>query len=148
MRRVTADGLALVKRFEGFSPAPYLCPAGVWTIGYGSTRDASGRPLTKDHPSITEAEAEDLLSADLDRFAGTVLRLIRVPLSDGQFDALASFAYNLGGGALQRSTLRAKVNRREHADVPAEFMKWTKGGGRVLPGLVKRRMAEAAMYAG
>ena len=76
-----------------------------------------------------------------------MLRLIRVPLEDGQFDALSSFAFNLGGGALQRSTLRRKVNREEHDAVPDEFRRWVWAGGRKLKGLVRRRAAEAALYA-
>jgi len=77
-----------------------------------------------------------------------VLRLITVPLNHGQFDALVSFVFNVGGGALQRSTLRSRVNRDEHGEVPAEFMKWIWAGGRKLKGLVRRREAEAALYAG
>ena len=75
-----------------------------------------------------------------------VLRLINVPLTDGQFDALVSFTYNLGGGALQRSTLRRKINREEHAEVPEQFMRWVWAGGRKLRGLVRRRAAEAVFY--
>ena len=75
-----------------------------------------------------------------------MLRLIKIPLTDNQFAALVSFTFNLGGGALQRSTLRQKVNRKEHGEVPAEFMKWVRAGGRKLPGLIKRRAAEAALY--
>ena len=77
-----------------------------------------------------------------------VLRLIRVPLEDGRFDALSSFTFNLGTGALQRSTLRRKVNREEHDAVPAEFRRWVWAGGRKLKGLIRRREAEAALYAG
>ena len=77
-----------------------------------------------------------------------VLRLISVPLTQGQFDALVSFTFNLGAGALQRSTLRRKVNREEHADVPAEFSKWVWAGGRKMNGLIKRRKAEAELYLG
>lgn len=90
-----------------------------------------------------ELLAQDVIVAEL-----AVLRLIRVPLTSGQFDALVSFTFNLGAGALQRSTLRRKVNREEHADVPAELMKWVWAGGRKLNGLVKRRKAEAEMYSG
>ena len=77
-----------------------------------------------------------------------VLRLIRVPLEDGRFDALSSFTFNLGTGALQRSTLRRKVSREEHDAVPAEFRRWVWAGGRKLKGLIRRREAEAALYAG
>ncbi|CAB4195801.1 COG3772 Phage-related lysozyme (muraminidase) [uncultured Caudovirales phage] len=138
--------IGLVKLFEGFRANVYECPAGIPTIGYGSTRGSDGQPLTLAAPSVTEDEAVALLARDLGGAARSVLRLISVPLTDGQFDALADFVYNLGGGALQRSTLRAKVNRGEHDGIPAEFMKWVRGGGRVLPGLVKRRAAEVRMY--
>jgi hypothetical protein len=97
---------------------------------------------------IREEEAEDLLCRDASIAERAVLRLIAVPLADGQFDALCSFAFNLGSGSLQRSTLRRKVNREEHVLVPAEFMKWIWAGGRKLKGLVRRREAEATCYIG
>lgn len=148
MRRMTEDGLALIKRFEGFSATPYLCPAGWWTIGFGAIRGLDGQPVIAATPPVTEDEAESLLRRDVAVAELAILRLIAVPLSDGQFDALASFAFNLGGGALQCSTLRRKVNHEEHADVPGEFLKWIWGGGRRLPGLVRRRQAEAVLYSG
>jgi lysozyme len=88
------------------------------------------------------------ITLDVDLFigGGSVLRLIAVPLTQGQFDALVSFTFNLGSGALQRSTLRRKVNREEHDDVPAELMKWVWAGGSKLKGLVKRRKAEVLIY--
>jgi lysozyme len=97
---------------------------------------------------VDEDEALDLLRKDVAVAERAVLRLINVPLTQGQFDALVSFTFNLGSGALQRSTLRRKVNREEHDDVPAEFMKWVWAGGRKLKGLVKRRKAEVAFYRG
>ena len=148
MRHVTDQGLARIKRFEGFSATPYLCPAGWWTIGWGAIHGLDGQPVTAATSPVTEEEAETLLRRDVAVAERAVLRLIAVPLSDGRFDALASFAFNLGGGALQRSTLRRKVNREEHADVPDEFRKWVWGGGRKLPGLIRRREAEAMMYVG
>ncbi len=146
MRHVTDEGLALIKRFEGFSATPYLCPAGWWTIGWGAVRDEKDEPVSAMTPSIAENGAEALLRRDVGLAECAVLRLIGVPLADGQFDALASFTFNLGAGALQRSTLRRKINREEHADVPGEFRKWVWGGGRRLPGLIQRRKAEASAY--
>jgi lysozyme len=148
MRHITEQGLALIKRFEGFSPTPYLCPAGWWTIGWGAIHGLDGQPVTAATLPVTEEEAETLLRRDVAVAERAVLRLIKVPLTDGRFDALTSFAFNLGGGALQRSTLRRKVNREEHAEVPDEFRKWVWGGGRKLPGLIRRREAEAEMYVG
>lgn len=96
---------------------------------------------------ITQAEATGLLRKDVGIAERAVLRLISVPLTDGQFDALVSFTFNLGAGALQRSTLRRKVHRGEHESVPAELMKWVWAAGEKLPGLVRRRQAEGGAYA-
>ena len=145
MRHLTDEGLALIKRFEGFSPEIYDCPAGWPTIGYGHVvRDAERERFAD---GIDEATAEALLRRDVESAERAVLRLIRVPLEDGRFDALSSFTFNLGSGALQRSTLRRKVNREEHDAVPRELRRWVWAGGRKLKGLVRRRGAEAELYA-
>ena len=142
MRHITQNGLDLIKRFEGFSRTVYFCPAGYPTIGYGH--------VVKDDEDfsagIDEEKAEELLRQDAQIAERAVLRLINVPLTDSQFDALVSFTYNLGGGALQRSTLRRKINREEHAEVPEQFMRWVWAGGRKLKGLVRRRAAEVGLY--
>ena len=122
MRHVTQEGLDLIKRFEGFRPTIYFCPAGWPTIGYGHV--VKVRERARFASGIGEETAEDLLRHDVQAAERAVLRLIRLPLADGQFDALTSFAFNLGAGALQRSTLRRKVNREEHARGPAEFRLW------------------------
>ncbi len=145
MRHVTDEGLDLIKRFEGFEPEIYICPGGWPTIGYGHVVRDHERKRFAD--GIDEAAAEELLRRDIETAAHAVLRLIRVPLEDGQFDALASFAFNLGAGALQRSTLRRKVNREDHCAVPGEFRRWVRAGGRKLKGLIRRREAEAELYA-
>ena len=144
MRHISKDGLDLICRFEGFSPVIYICPAGYPTIGYGHLITEANKEQFLD--GVDEDEALELLRKDVAVAERAVLRLITVPLTQGQFDALVSFTFNLGSGALQRSTLRQKVNREEHDDVPAEFMKWVWAGGRKLKGLVKRRKAEAAIY--
>jgi lysozyme len=123
---------------------PYLCPAGYPTVGYGHLI-MDGEDFSK---GLSQLEAEQLLAFDLKSDEATVLRLIEVPLTQGQFDALVSFTYNLGGGALQRSTLRRKINRGEHGDVPEELMRWVWAGGRQLKGLIRRRQAEGVMYQG
>ena len=145
MRHVTDDGLTLIKRFEGFVPEVYICPGGWPTIGYGHVVRDDERERFVD--GIDEAAAEELLRCDVGTAGRAVLRLICVPLADGQFDALSSFAFNLGAGALQRSTLRRKINRGEHDAVPREFRRWVWAGGRKLKGLVRRREAEAVFYA-
>ncbi|MCH2037353.1 MAG: lysozyme [Rickettsiales bacterium] len=142
MRHITQNGLDLIKRFEGFSRTVYFCPAGYPTIGYGHVVK-DGEDFSN---GIMEGEAEELLRQDAQIAERAVLRLINVPLTDGQFDALVSFTYNLGGGALQRSTLRRKINREEHAEVPEQFMRWVWAGGRKLKGLMRRREAEAELY--
>ena len=130
-RAVSDKGLDLIKRFEGFSRTVYFCLAGYPTIGYDH--------VVKDDEDfsagIDEAKAEELLRQDAQIAERAVLRLINVPLTDGQFDALVSFTYNLGGGALQCSTLRRKINREEHAEVPEQFMRWVWAGGRKLKGV-------------
>lgn len=144
MRHITQAGIDLIKRFEGFSPTAYICPAGYPTIGYGHVVKPQEREQFAG--DITTAQAEALLRQDVQIAERAVLRLIAVPLKDGQFDALVSFTFNLGAGALQRSTLRRKVNRGDHAAVPAELRKWVWAGGRRLEGLVRRRGAEASLY--
>ena len=144
MRHVTEEGLNLIKRFEGFISTIYICPAGYPTIGYGHVVLAHEQDQFA--AGITQAEATELLRKDVRIAERAVLRLISVPLTDGQFDALVSFTFNLGAGALQRSTLRRKVNLGEHESVPAELMKWVWAAGKRLPGLVRRRQAEGAAY--
>lgn len=144
MRHVTEEGLNLIKRFEGFSPTIYICPAGYPTIGYGHVVLAHEQDQFAS--SITQAEATELLRKDVRIAERAVLRLISVPLTDGQFDALVSFTFNLGAGALQRSTLRRKVNQGAHIDVPFEIIRWVYVAGVRLNGLIRRRRLEAIRY--
>ncbi len=144
MRHITDEGINLIKRFAGFSSLIYICPAGYPTIGYGHVvRDGEKSRFAE---GIDNAEGEVLLRQDVLWAERGVLRLIDVSLSDGQFDSLVSFTFNLGAGALQRSTLRRKVNREEHDEVPAQFKRWVWAGGRKLRGLVRRREAESVSY--
>ncbi len=144
MRHVTQHGINLIKRFEGFEPRIYLDAAGLSTIGYGHLLHSGEAEMFKNGISPEAGEAlliKDVLSAEC-----AVLRLIRAPLTDGQFDALVSFTFNLGSGALQRSTLRRKINREEHDEVPEQFMRWVWAGGRRLRGLIRRREEESGVY--
>jgi lysozyme len=145
--RTSKRGLDLIKEFEGLRLTSYLCPAKVWTIGYGHT-SAAGEPLVKRGMRITKARAEEILRADLATYEAGVLAAVSVPITQGQFDALVSFAYNCGVGALRKSTLLKRVNAKQFDRVPAEFMKWTRAGGKELPGLVRRRRAECALWRG
>ena len=145
--RMSAAGLALVKEFEGLRLKAYKCPAAVWTIGYGHT-SAAGVPEVTPDLVITKDEAEGILKDDMGQYEEGVRKCVKVGLTQNQFDALVDFAYNAGVGALQKSTLLKKVNAEKFDEVPAEFMKWTKGGGKELPGLVRRRRAEVKLWRG
>lgn len=145
----TSDkGVALIKQFEGFRSKPYLCPAGVPTIGYGSTYYPDGKKVTlRDNP-VTEADATAMLRSMLVRYENGVDRYVQVPITQGQFDALVSFAYNVGLSALKGSTLLRLVNERNYVGAAAQFSRWNKAGGKVLPGLTRRREAERKLFVG
>ena len=136
---------ALLKKFEGCKLTAYRCPANVCTIGYGHTT-AAGAPSVSDGMKITQQQADDILSRDLVQYETAVHNMVQQPLNQHQFDVLVDFAYNAGIGNLKSSTLLKKVNAAQFDQVPAELMKWTKGGGKVLPGLVRRRQAESAWW--
>lgn len=138
------SGETLAAHFEGFRSRPYLCPAGVATLGYGSTRDAQGNPVTLSHPPVSEEEAEALLHRDFTAAVISSRRLVGKPLRRDQIDALADFVYNLGTAALAGSTLLRKLKRGD--DFSGEWGRWVRGGGKVLPGLVARRRAEKNLY--
>lgn len=140
-RRINQEGLTLIKRFEGLKTKAYICPAGVLTIGYGSTG-----PHVKPGMVISEAEAERLLIKDLARFEAAVERLVKVPLTDGQFAALVSFTFNVGAGNLQKSTLLRKLNAKDYKGAADQFPAWNKAAGKVMNGLVKRRADERALF--
>ncbi len=142
MRHVTQNCIDLVKHFEGFRSRVYVCAGGYPTIGYGHLI-RSGEDFSS---GISREQAEILLARDLQSSEQAVLRLTRVPLSDGQFDALVSFVFNLGSGCYQRSTLRQKVNREEHLDASNSFWMYRKAAGKIQKGLVLRREAERKLY--
>lgn len=143
----------LCRRFEGFKSAPYLCPAGVATIGYGSTFYSDGRKVTLQDAPMNEPEARALLMTELlHKYAPGTIRqcpiLLTLALKENDWrklNAIVDFAYNLGVGRLQTSTLRRKINEQDWAGVKEQLMLWTRGGGRVLPGLLKRRTAECSL---
>jgi GH24 family phage-related lysozyme (muramidase) len=144
--QMSQEGIdALLKKFEGCKLTSYRCPANVCTIGYGHT-SAAGAPAVVDHMKITQKQADDILRRDLVKYETAVAGMVTVDLTQHQFDVLVDFAYNAGVGNLKTSTLLKKVNGSKFEDVPAELMKWNKGGGKVLPGLVRRRQAEGAWW--
>jgi lysozyme len=151
MIEVPQAAIDLAKRFEGFHRVPrvdpgrahpYICPAGYWTIGYGHLCDAT-------HPPITEAEAEAYLAQDLRVALAVTLRYCPLLATEpeGRLAAIVDFTFNLGAGRLQASTLRRRVNQHDWSSAAEELRRWVYGGGRILPGLVARREAEAALLA-
>lgn len=137
-----------IKKFEGYLARAYQDVVGVWTIGYGNTYYADGTKV-KEGDTITRAEAEELFAEILDQFSSKVSGTITSRVNQCQFDALVSFTYNVGIGNLKKSTLLRKVNMNpDDESIRDEFMKWTKAGGKVYNGLVKRRKDEADYYFG
>lgn len=144
---INAAALDLIKEAEGWVNHWYLDPAGVYTVCYGHT-DRAGAPFhsaTKDR-SFSQAEGEAILQDDLLGAEASVLSLVKVPLNENQYGALVSFTYNLGAGNLSSSTLLKKLNAGNYHGAAAEFAKWTLAGGKSLPGLVRRRAAEASLF--
>jgi lysozyme len=142
---MTKDGIDLVKDFEGFRATAYQCPAGVWTIGYGHTSMA-GAPEVREGMKISRAEGERILKADLVKYEAYVRDAIKVELTPAQYSAAVSLCFNIGGGAFKRSSVVRFCNRREWKSAADAFMLWNKAGGKVLPGLTRRRAAEAALF--
>ncbi len=138
--------LQLIRECEGFSTKPYLCPAHIPTIGYGSTRYADGRAVTLSDAPITTIQADALLRATVAPYEEAVTRMVIVPLTQAQFDALVDFAYNVGTQNLRISTLLRKLNTGDYNGAAAQFGVWVNGGGRRLPGLVARREKERQLF--
>lgn len=147
MEKAVEIAAELCRHFEGFSNRPYRCPAGFWTIGYGATYTLDGKAITEASSPITKDIANDLLLADLRRFLSQTLAMspVLATASPGRVGAILDFVYNLGPGRYRASTLKRRVDAGRWEDVPTELRKWVMGGGKVLPGLVKRREAEASL---
>lgn len=165
MNRNLSPAIDIIRRYEGIADGdrstvnldPYMCPAGIWTIGWGHVvRDSIGMPIKGAerkqqakaiYPNgITMIEAERILMTDVRDFAMGVEEMVKVSISDGKFCALVSFAYNVGLGALEKSTLLLMLNRGKLDAVPGQLMRWTKSGGKELLGLRRRREAESALW--
>jgi lysozyme len=144
--QMTEEGLALIRRFEGFRAEAYRCPAGVWTIGYGHTSQA-GAPKVRPGMVVSEAEAREILAVDAAMFAEGVRTALTREVSPQQFSALVSFAYNVGIGAFRRSSVLKAVNEGRFEAVPERLKLWVKADGRRLEGLARRRQAEAELFA-
>ena len=145
--KISSKGLDIIKKYEGFSSKPYLCPAHIPTIGYGSTYYEDGSKVKLTDSPITQERATELLEALLVSFERAVDSYCTDTINQNQFDSLVSFAYNCGVGNLKSSTLLRKVNvNPDNPTIKDEFLKWTKGGGKTLSGLVRRRTEEAQLY--
>ena len=156
--KVSDACVEMIKHHEGKRNKPYSCPALLWTIGYGHVlypeqaklklEDRKAYPLQPDHDKIwSDGGIDAILRSDLTRFEIGVLRLCPGAInSQAHFDALVSFSFNVGLGSLQSSTLRMKYNRGEYEAAADELLKWVRGGGRILPGLVSRRQDEQALF--
>jgi lysozyme len=154
---VSAKALKVIKHHEGLRFNPYRCPAKLWTIGVGHVlypeqgklkiEDRDAYPLRpEDNRKFSVEEVDYILAADLQRFERGVEKFVPVPLTQGQFDALVSFSFNVGLGTLQRSTLRAKMNRGDKEGAAEELLKYCMAGGKILKGLQNRRIDERAMF--
>lgn len=155
--RISEKCIEQIKHHEGVRLRPYRCPALLWTVGVGRVidpthigvkfEDRKNLPIPHGWDrTLTMAEVDELLHEDLRRFEAGVERLCPVGLNQHRFDALVSFSFNVGLGNLQRSTLRMRHNRKDYQGAGEAFMMWTKASGKVLPGLVKRRKDEQALY--
>ena len=140
--KTSAEGIALIIKFEGLELDSYQCSANVWTLGYGHTQGVA------EGDSCSEEEAEIILVNDLKEFETYVNALVDVDLDQNQFDALVAWTFNLGPTNLRTSTLLKKLNAGDYNDVPSEIKRWNRAGGQVLDGLIRRREAEALLFAG
>ncbi len=146
--KINQETLDHIKKSEGLRLKAYPDPGTggePWTIGYGHTSRA-GLPAVHPGMVITMQQAEDILRSDVEKFAQGVAAVITVPVSDNQFGAVVSFAFNVGMGNLKSSTLLKKLNAKNYNGAADEFLKWTKAAGKVLPGLVTRRREERALF--
>ena len=144
-KSISKIGIDLISSFEGIRLNAYDDGVGVWTIGIGTTIYPNGTKVKKGD-KCTQEQALEYLQHDLKSFEKTVSESVKVPLSQNQFDALVSLAYNIGSGAFKNSTLLKKLNAKDYAGAADQFLVWNKGGGKVLKGLVRRREAERALF--
>lgn len=140
--QISQEGLSLIKKFEGCELEAYKCAAGVWTIGYGSTKGV------KSEDTITQEEADQLLLHEMAEYEGYVNDMVKVDLNQNQFDSLVSWVFNLGPSNLSSSTLLTRINNKDWKDVPNQIKRWNKAGGKTLQGLIRRRNAEALLFEG
>ena len=145
--KLNSVGYDLIKGFEGLSLKPYKCSANISTVGYGNTYYENGVKVQMSDPPITKQRAEELLKHSADRYASKVANLLKKPVTQNQFNALVSFAYNVGTGSFQSSTLLKKVNINPNdLTIRSEFLRWNKANKVVVNGLTTRRIEESKLY--
>ena len=140
--KISQEGIALIKKFEGCELEAYKCAAGVWTIGYGSTKGV------EEGNTITQEDADNLLLEEMHEYEGYINDMVTVDLKQNEFDSLVSWVFNLGPSNLSSSTLLSRLNNKVWDDVPNQIKRWNKAGGQVRQGLVRRREAEALLFEG
>ena len=144
---VSKNGLDLIKEFESFKSKPYLCPSQKATIGYGLTYYPDGKKVTLQDKEITEEKAFEILEYIANKdFGSNIKKVVKVPLNQNQFDALVSFAYNIGNGNFNSSTLLRWLNQGNYKEASLQLLRWDKSKGIVLNGLTKRRKSEKALF--
>ncbi len=145
--KISKVGLKLIEEYEGFKSEPYLCPAGVPTIGIGTTYYEDGTLVTLNDAHISKKRALEILRHQVDTIYGSAVnRYVKVDLTQNQFDSLASFTYNLGASNFRTSTLLKRVNAERHNAAANQFKRWNRAGGKKLKGLTRRRKAESKLY--
>jgi len=140
--QISQEGIALIKKFEGCELKAYKCAAGVWTIGYGSTKGV------EEGNTITQEDADNLLLEEMHEYEGYINDMVTVDLQQNEFDSLVSWVFNLGPSNLSSSTLLSRINNKVWDDIPNQIKRWNKAGGQVRQGLVRRREAEALLFQG
>ena len=144
---VSKNGLDLIKEFESFKSKPYLCPSGIPTTGFGSTYYPDGKKVTLQDKEITEEKAFEILEYIANKdFGSNINKVVKVGLNQNQFDALVSFAYNIGNGNFNSSTLLRWLNQGNYKEASMQLLRWDKSKGIVLNGLTKRRKSEKALF--
>ena len=138
------NAIDLIKQFEGFRAEAYKCPAGIWTIGYGTTQ-VDGQPV-REGMTISREQALQYAQQEVNKLWSKIESILKVKINDNQMNALVDFAYNLGFNALKNSTLMRLINESKFDEAANQFSRWVYAGGKVLPGLVKRREAERQLF--
>tara|TARA_R110001583_G_scaffold7810_1_gene38253 strand:+ start:2641 stop:3084 length:444 start_codon:yes stop_codon:yes gene_type:complete len=140
--KISLEGLGLIKKFEGCELEAYKCAAGVWTIGYGSTKGV------EEGDSLTQEDADKLLRHEMDEYEGYIKDMVKIDLKQNEFDSLVSWVFNLGPANLKASTMLKVINDNKLEEVPSQMKRWNKANGKVLEGLIRRREAEALLFQG